>query len=193
MIATTLAVTRAASSISSKEACNLILVPPNVLGHWIREIESSSHLTPHTSHLTPHTSHLTPHLSLQVALEFRILKSVASTKDPTSQSQLCMESAAHSLTFPLTHSTLFCLPIKLSTRALATRGSRIGHLPSHSNIIVSSVMKHMVCAPNAAAQSPMQFLTPSGLSPAPRLFSKLRILIHFWVCMCVCVCVCVCV
>ncbi len=40
MIAATLEASRELTSARSKEACNLILVPPNVLGHWIRELES---------------------------------------------------------------------------------------------------------------------------------------------------------
>ncbi len=40
MIAATLAVSRELTSSRSMEACNLVLVPPNVLGHWIRELES---------------------------------------------------------------------------------------------------------------------------------------------------------
>lgn len=59
MIAATLAVSRGFMSASSKQACNLILVPPNVLGHWIRELESCfgiQHLEKRGFHIGPNVS-----------------------------------------------------------------------------------------------------------------------------------------
>jgi hypothetical protein len=62
MIASTLANTRDLTAARSKQACNLILVPPNVLGHWIRELESCFGV----SDLEKRGFHIGPHISIAV-------------------------------------------------------------------------------------------------------------------------------
>lgn len=62
MIASTLAKARDLTSAGSKQACNLILVPPNVLGHWIRELESCFGV----SDLEKRGFHIGPNISIAV-------------------------------------------------------------------------------------------------------------------------------
>jgi hypothetical protein len=62
MIASTLANARDLTSTRSKQACNLILVPPNVLGHWIRELESCFGV----SNLEKRGFHIGPNISIAV-------------------------------------------------------------------------------------------------------------------------------
>lgn len=63
MIAATLAVSRNLTASGSKEACNLILVPPNVLGHWIRELESCFGI----QNLEKQGFHIGPNISIALA------------------------------------------------------------------------------------------------------------------------------
>lgn len=104
MIAATLAVSRGCMSASSKQACNLILVPPNVLGHWIRELESCfgiQHLEKRGSYIGPDVSIALLHGNLRPDLRSNSYDIVLSTYNT-------FNSRKGHPGFPLKYFRVFC-------------------------------------------------------------------------------------
>jgi hypothetical protein len=114
LIASTLASSRDRRLALSKDACNLILVPPNVLGHWIHELESCFGI----HDLEKRSVHIGPDISVAVvhgtqnhdfhSIAFDIILTTYQTFSSRSNQVFSFNSRNRKPSIPVNYCRVFC-------------------------------------------------------------------------------------